>query len=66
MKDIVYLEVAEVIQIHHQFMEHTGTRSQGIRVQNELEPAIARPQVEALYDNAEIIRQASVLAIGIS
>lgn len=66
VKDIVYLEVAEVIEIHHQFMEHTGTRSQGIRAQNELESAIARSQMAAFYDNADIIRQASVLAIGIS
>lgn len=66
MAEIIYLEVAEVIEIHHQFMEHTGVRSQGIRAQNELESALARPQMAAYYEKADIIRQATVLAIGIS
>lgn len=64
--EIVYLEIAEVIEIHQQFMEWTGTRSQGIRAQDELESALARPQMAAFYEHADVIRQATVLAIGIS
>lgn len=66
MEEISYIEVAEAIEIHLQFMEHTGVRSQGIRAQNELESALARPQMAAYYEGADIIRQATVLAIGIS
>jgi death-on-curing protein len=64
--EIVYLDVAEVIGIHVQFMERTGYRSQGIRAQNELESALARPQMAAYSEGADVIRQATLLAIGIS
>lgn len=66
MASTIYLEVAHVIELHHQVMERTGVRSQGIRAQNELESAIARPQMAAYYEGADIVRQATVLAIGIS
>lgn len=66
MAEVVYLEVAEVIEIHQQFLEWTGTRSQGIRSQDELESAIAKPQMAAFYAQADLIRQATVLAVGIS
>lgn len=66
MEEIVYLEIAEVIELHHRVMERTGVGSQGIRAQNELESALARPQMAAFYENADVIRQATVLAIGIS
>ena len=64
--ETIYLEVAEVIELHRQVMERTGVRSQGIRSQNELESAIARPRMAAHYVDADLVRQASVLAIGIS
>jgi death-on-curing protein len=66
MEEIVYLDVAEVIGIHVQFMERTGARSQGIRSQNELESALARPQMAAYYERADLIRQATLIAVGIS
>lgn len=66
MKQAIYIEVAEAIEIHLEFMERTGVRSQGIRAQNELESALARPQMAAHYESADVIRQATVLAIGIS
>ena len=62
MTVLIYLEIAEVIELHHLIMERTGTRSQGIRPQNELESALARPQMAAFYDQANIIRQVTVLA----
>ena len=63
---IFYLEIAHVIELHHQVMERTGVRSQGIRSQNELESALVRPQMAAFYENVDVFRQATVLAIGIS
>ena len=66
MAELVYLEVAEVIEIHLEFKERTGVRSQGIRAQNELESALALPQMAAHYEKADVIRQATYLAIGIS
>lgn len=66
MADVFYLQLAHVIELHLRIMERTGTRSQGIRAQDELESAIARPQMAAHYASADIIRQATVLAIGIS
>lgn len=66
MEETIYLEIAEVIEIHQQFMEWTGMRSQGIRSQNELESALARPQMVAFYEDSDLIRQATLLAIGIS
>lgn len=64
--EIIYLEVAEVIELHHRVMERTGVGSQGIRSQNELESALAKPQMAAHYADADIVRQATVLAVGIS
>jgi death-on-curing protein len=66
MNDTIYLEIAEVIELHLRVMERTGVPSQGIRAQNELESALARPQTAAYYEGADIVRQATVLAIGIS
>lgn len=64
--ETIYLEVAEVVELHYRVMERTGVASQGIRAQLELESALARPQMAAFYENADIVRQATVLAIGIS
>lgn len=66
MADITYLELAEVIELHHRVMERTGIRSQGIRAENELESALVRPQMAAFYERADVVRQAAVLVIGIS
>ena len=66
MAEVVYLDVVEVIGIHVQFVERTGYRSQGIRAQSELESALARPQMAAYYEGADLVRQATLLAVGIS
>ena len=66
MAEVVYLDVVEVIGIHVQFVERTGYRSQGIRAQSVLESALARPQMAAYYEGADLVRQATLLAVGIS
>lgn len=66
METTKYLQIAEVIEIHIQFLGRTGVQSQGIRDPDLLESAIARPQMAAYYESADIIRQATLLAVGIS
>lgn len=62
----IYIEAAEAIELHREAVDRTGTIYQGIRAQNELESALARPQMAAYDEEADLIRQATLLAVGIS
>ncbi len=61
-----YLTLAEVVALHHKMMRAMGTRSQGLRDENALESAIMRARMAAHYDEADVIRQGALMAIGIS
>ena len=62
----IYLEIAEAIELHHRVVERTGGVYQGVRSQDLLESAMARPMMAAHYEGADIVRQAVLLAVGIS
>ena len=66
MAEVDYLEVADVIEIHLRFMEHTGARSSGSRGPDERESAVFRPRIAAFRDGADLIRRATLLAVAIS
>jgi death-on-curing protein len=61
-----YLSMADVIAIHDQNMLDTGSGFAPLRDEGLLESAIMRPQTAAYYEDADLIRQAALLAIGIS
>lgn len=64
--ETVYIELAEAIEIHRIFMERTSKQSQGLRAAAELDSALARPRMAAYYEDADLVRQATMLAVGVS
>ena len=66
MTDTQYLTLADVIAIHEQMMRRLGEAPRPLRDEGLLESAVMRPQAAAWYEGADLVRQAVLLAIGIS
>lgn len=66
MSEIHYLSLADVLALHQAIMEKFGVASTPLRDEGMLESAIMRPRMAAYYSEADIIRQAALLAVGIS
>jgi len=61
-----YLSLADVVALHQAVMERTGYAPAPLRSEAALDSAIQRPRTAAYYEEADVIRQAAILAIGIS
>jgi death-on-curing protein len=61
-----YLALAEAIALHAAVMERTGYAPAPLRDEGALESAVMRPRTAAYYEDADLIRQAAVLAVGIA
>lgn len=61
-----YLTVAEVIELHDRVMERTGARPEALRDEGLLESALMRAQIAAYYEEADLVTQAVLMAVGIS
>jgi death-on-curing protein len=63
-----YLGLADVIAIHRHVMTRLGSNPAQFRAGGEglLESAVMRPQMAAHYEEADLIRQAALLAVGVS
>jgi death on curing protein len=61
-----YLTVAQVIALHEVATERTGSPYAPLRDEGLLDSAITRPRTAAYYEDAGLVRQAALLAIGIS
>lgn len=61
-----YPSLAEVIAIHEKVMRGLGEPPRPLREEGLLESALTRPQIAAYYEEADIIRQATLLGTGIS
>ncbi len=61
-----YLSLADAIELHRRMMDFTGQPFQGLRDEGALDSALNRPQMAAYYEDADLITQAVLLAIGIS
>ncbi len=66
MAEIRYLSMAEVLALHQAMMEKFGLAPSPLRAEGMLESAIMRPRMAAHYSGADIIRQCTLLLIGIS
>ena len=66
MPETRYPSVAEVIAFHDEVLRRLGNSPQPLRDEGALESAVMRPRMAAYYENADLIRQAALLAIGIS
>src|SRR5919107_4980621 len=61
-----YPTLAEVIAIHEKVMRGLGEPHRLLRDEALLESALKRPQMAAYYEEADIVRQATLLGNGIS
>lgn len=61
-----YLSLADVIALHRAVMERTGYAPAPLRDEGLLEAAIQRPRMAAYYEEADLVRQAALLAVGIA
>lgn len=61
-----WLDVADVIALHAAIMSRMGWSPAPLRDEGALESAVMRAQMAAFYEDADIIHQAALLAIGIS
>ena len=65
-KLIDWLSLADVLALHAEVMQRMGARPAPLREEGLLESAILRPQMAAYYDEADLVRQAALLATGIA
>jgi death on curing protein len=66
VKTTQYLSLADVIAIHESAMRRLGDEPKPLRDEGILESAVMRPQMAAYYEDADIVRQAALLGVGIS
>jgi death on curing protein len=66
VSDTIYLNVADVVALHNAMMERLGLRPEALRDAGLLESALLKPQMAAHYEQADLVRQATLLAVGIA
>ena len=66
MAEAVYLSLADVIALHALVIERTGAAPAPLRDEGLLESAVMRPVMAAYYEEADLVRQAVLLAVGVS
>ncbi len=63
MGEIRYLSLADVMALHQVMMEAFGLGPASLRAEGLLEAAIMRSRMAAYYDEADVVRQAALLAV---
>lgn len=66
MEEIRYLSLADILALHQAMMEKFGVGPAPLREEGLLESAIMRPRMAAYYEEVDLIRQAVLLAVGVS
>lgn len=64
-EDFVYLTAAEAIKFHVLYMRRGGETRFGVFDKPLVESALARPRHAAIYENADLNRQAATLFFGL-
>jgi death on curing protein len=65
IEKVYYIEYVEAVEIHFELMLYYDETRIGIFDKTLIESALARPKQSAVYENADIIRQASSLLFGL-
>ena len=60
-----YLDFFDAIIIHLRLMQRCGEIRFGIDSRDLIESALARPRQSAVYENADVVRQAATLYFGL-
>ena len=66
MTEIRYLSLADILALHQAMMEKFGLGPASLREEGLLESAIMRPRMAAYYEEVDLIRQATLLAVSVS
>ena len=66
MADLIYLSLADALALHEAVMRRTGFAAAHLRDEGALESALMRPRMAAYYEQAGVLRQTALLAVGIS
>lgn len=64
-ENISYIDDVEAVDLHFALMKLWGETRFGVDSRDLIESALARPKHAAIYENADIIRQASSLCSGL-
>lgn len=62
---IIYLSYAEAVTYHVELMWYWGETNFGVFSRHLIESALARPQQAAVWENADLPRQAATLCFGL-
>lgn len=62
---ILYIDYPEAVALHFEIMFEFGETRIGVAESNLIESALARPRHAAAYENADIVRQAATLFLGL-
>lgn len=65
VENIVYIDYVEAVDLHFALMKIWGETRFGVDSRDLIESALARPKHAAIYENADIIRQAATLLFGL-
>ena len=60
-----YIDYVEAVDLHFTLMKLWGENRFGVDSRDLIESALARPQHAAIYENADLIRQAATLVFGL-
>ena len=63
--DIAYLDYIEAVDLHFALMKTWGETRFGVESRDLIESALARPKHAAVYEKADIVRQAATLCFGL-
>jgi death on curing protein len=66
MESTRYLSLADVVAIHERVMRKLGDEPKYLRNEGLLESAVTRPKMAAWYEDADLVRQAALLGVGVS
>jgi death on curing protein len=64
-EEVLYIEYLEAVEIHFELMRHYGETRIGLFEPTLIDSALARPKHAAIYENADVIRQAATLCFGL-
>ncbi len=62
---VSYIDYVEAIDLHFALMKLWGETRFGVDSRDLIESALARPKQAAIYENADLIRQAATLVFGL-
>jgi death on curing protein len=64
-EQVFYIEYVEAVEIHFELMIYYGEERIGVFDKTLIQSALARPKHSAIYENADIFRQAATLVFGL-